>query len=191
MRKHPTIGVSLLREHPLGHLLIDVVEHHHEWIDGRGYPGLAPHEQFTYASQIVGLVDVFDALTSTRPYHQAKTVKEAMTIIEGLQGTQFDKGLVDAFRSLATTHEVAHVVGHSFEGRPLVECPNCGPTVAVGRDTEAGDEVPCRACGGLFNLHTSGETFAAEFTGHHAALADLIPLPDEEAVDYHLHEILD
>ena len=49
IRTHPAIGASLLREHPLGHYILDVVEHHRAWIDGGGYPGLAPREKLTAA----------------------------------------------------------------------------------------------------------------------------------------------
>jgi len=191
IRTHPQIGTSLLREHPLGDLVVDVVEHHHEWIDGRGYPGLAPREKLTVASRIVGLVDAFDALTSTRPYRQAKSVDEAFSVIEGQRGTQFDGNLIDAFRTFAATGELENVVAHSFEGRPLVMCPNCGPVIAITGETEEGDEIPCRVCGGIFHLHESGETFEAKFADRYAAAADLIPRPDAEAVDYHLVEFLD
>ena len=65
----------------------------------------------------MGLVDAFDALTSARPYHQAKTVEEAFLVIEIQRGTQFEGSLIDALHALATTDELAHVAGHIFEGR--------------------------------------------------------------------------
>lgn len=186
IKTHPVIGASLLREHPLGHLAIDVVTHHHEWVDGRGYPEMESHEELTAPSQIVGLVDAFDALTSTRPYRSAKTIDKALAIIDEQKGAQFEPRLVNTFESLVRTGRLSHIVQHSYEGRPLIDCPDCGPIIATRADTSEGDELPCPACGGLFKLHRVGERFEAEFTGTHAPPSALTPKPDTEAIDYHL-----
>lgn len=190
IRTHPAIGGSLLREHPLGHLAVDVVEHHHNWIDGRGYPGVASNEEFSIASQIVGLVDTFDAVTSVRPYHQAKTIEEAFALIDDQRSTQFDGKLIDEFKSLADSGEFETIIGHSFDSRPLVNCPSCGPVIAISGDAKKGDEVPCRACGGLFHLHAFGDTFVVESANQRATFENIAPRPDTEAIDHHLAEIL-
>ena len=56
---------------------------------------------------------------------------------------------------------MAHVVGHSDHGQPLVDCPNCGPIIVVSRTRGDGDDVFCRNCGGLARLHRKGDGFEA------------------------------
>ncbi len=74
-------------------------EHHERW-DGNGYPDGKKGTEISLAARIVSVADVFDALTSKRPYKDAWTVAEGMAAIESGAGAQFDPEVVAAFRSL-------------------------------------------------------------------------------------------
>jgi putative two-component system response regulator len=81
MRQHPVVGDNLCRSVRSLQRVRPIVRSHHERIDGRGYPdGLADGE-VPLLAQIVGVVDVFDALTTTRPYREAMTVEAAYEIM--------------------------------------------------------------------------------------------------------------
>ena len=74
-------------------------EHHERW-DGTGYPDGKRGEEISLAARIVAVADVFDALTSKRPYKEAWSSERGITAIEAGSGTQFDPGVVAAFVSL-------------------------------------------------------------------------------------------
>jgi len=70
--------------------------HHHERLDGRGYPmGLAGEEIPEFA-RVIAVADAFDSMTSTRSYRGARTVQEAVAELVANRGTQFDPRMVDA-----------------------------------------------------------------------------------------------
>ena len=183
IKTHPTIGRDLLREHPLGDLVIDVVAHHHEWVDGRGYPEVIDPAEVSSFSLMIGLVDAFDALTSRRPYRKGAPIDEALSTIGAGRGTQFDPGLVDYFLELRGEGALDHVVGHSFDGRPMVECPGCGPVIVIAKGTRDGDAVFCRSCTGKFRLHRKEETFEAESMGEMGTPDQVRPEADLEVVE--------
>jgi HD-GYP domain-containing protein (c-di-GMP phosphodiesterase class II) len=71
--------------------------HHHERIDGRGYPmGLAGDEIPEFA-RVLAVADAFDSMTSNRSYRGARPVEEAVAELRKWSGTQFDPAFVDAF----------------------------------------------------------------------------------------------
>jgi putative two-component system response regulator len=98
MRKHPIVGDALcagLRS--LNHVR-PIVRHHHERLDGSGYPDGLRNGRVPLLAQIVGVVDVFDALTTERPYRQPVSCDEAFAMLtdEAARGWR-DRALVDAF----------------------------------------------------------------------------------------------
>lgn len=107
MERHPTIGGEALRRceaqmNLLGHSIfrvgIEIAECHHEKFDGSGYPAGLAGEDIPLVARIVAVADVFDALTSKRPYKDAWPVDKALTILDEAAGTQFDPAVVAAFR---------------------------------------------------------------------------------------------
>ncbi len=93
IKKHPSIGASILREIKQMRDIVPGVLCHHERIDGRGYPEGLTGEQIPLTGRIVGLADSFDAMTSKRTYREAMTVEQALAEIERGLGTQFDAKL--------------------------------------------------------------------------------------------------
>jgi putative nucleotidyltransferase with HDIG domain len=101
MRQHPVYAFRLLS--PVGHLrsALDIPYCHHERWDGQGYPRGLAKEEIPLAARIFAVADVWDALTSDRPYRPAWSADEALRYIEQGAGSQFDPRVVDVFRAMA------------------------------------------------------------------------------------------
>lgn len=99
MKTHALIGAELLAgdDSDLMHMARAIALTHHEKWDGSGYPRGLAGEAIPMAGRIAALADVFDALTSERPYKQAWTVAAAVEWIRQNRGAHFDPTLVDAF----------------------------------------------------------------------------------------------
>ena len=98
MRAHSVIGFDLASRIPsLERAALDVIRHHHERWDGTGYPDRQSGSNITLAARIFAVCDVWDALTSERPYKKAWTESEALAEIKRLSGTHFDPEVVAAF----------------------------------------------------------------------------------------------
>lgn len=99
MEKHSEFGAKILGEHsdPLLRMARDVALSHHEKWDGSGYPMGLKGEEIPLVGRIVAVADVFDALTSKRPYKEAWTESEAVAYIREQAGKHFDPALVSAF----------------------------------------------------------------------------------------------
>ena len=94
---HPMRGLEIVRQ--IGFLTeaLDGIMHHHERMDGKGYPmGLAGDEIPEFA-RVIAVADAFDSMTSTRSYRGARSVEEAVAELRKCSGLQFDPVLVDAF----------------------------------------------------------------------------------------------
>jgi putative nucleotidyltransferase with HDIG domain len=102
INRHPSIGVNILK--PLDFLgpAIDYVSAHHERLDGRGYPRGLKGDQIPLGAQIVSVADIYDAITSDRPYQATRTHQEALAILYGIAGTRIRIDIVEALeRGLA------------------------------------------------------------------------------------------
>lgn len=97
MRMHPELAYKMLRR--IDHLLpaLDIPYCHHEKWDGSGYPRGLRGEQIPLAARIFAVVDVFDALTSDRPYRKAWSSKRALRYLCDQTGLHFDPDIVAAF----------------------------------------------------------------------------------------------
>ena len=102
MRRHPEIGVEIIGEHPSGVLQLarEIALAHHEKWDGSGYPRGLAGEAIPLSARIVAIADVFDALTTRRPYKEPWPVQEAMNHIAAQAGKHFDPALVALFAPL-------------------------------------------------------------------------------------------
>jgi HD-GYP domain-containing protein (c-di-GMP phosphodiesterase class II) len=78
-------------------LAIEIAEGHHEKWDGSGYPHGRRREDIPLSARIVAMADVFDALTSERPYKKAFSFEESVNIIKAGSGKHFDPYLVEVF----------------------------------------------------------------------------------------------
>lgn len=122
MQEHTTFGYKLLSEDPgLDPIIRDVTRHHHERMDGRGYPQQLEEWQISRFARLVSIVDAFDAMTSDRCYRDGIPASDAIRILYRNRGRQFDADMVEAFIRMVgiyppgtlvelTTGEVALIV---------------------------------------------------------------------------------
>jgi putative nucleotidyltransferase with HDIG domain len=114
IRRHPTDGAQIILSRPGGSDLAAVVAYeHHIYLDGRGYPTLATPRASHYASRMVHVCDVYDALCTERPYRHAWAPPEALAYIEQQSGTELDPAVVSGFGSMIREATIAP--------RPVVE----------------------------------------------------------------------
>ena len=101
MRNHSQIGYEILKDSPSKYLQMGAVIAlgHHERYDGTGYPSRLRGYEITLEARIVAVADVFDALTSVRPYKKAWSIQEALNYLNAERGKHFDPDCVDAFNA--------------------------------------------------------------------------------------------
>jgi len=97
IKKHPQIGADIIRPVQFLHNLIPFIFYHHERWDGKGYPNGIKGEEIPIGARIIAIADVYQALTSDRPYRKAYSKKAAIKIIKDSSGMQFDPRIVDIF----------------------------------------------------------------------------------------------
>jgi HD-GYP domain-containing protein (c-di-GMP phosphodiesterase class II) len=103
IKKHPQIGVDIIRPIQFLHAIIPLIFYHHERWDGKGYPSGLKGEDIPIGARIIALADVFQALISDRPYRKAYSKSKAIKIIEEGSGTQFDPQVVTALLKIIKT----------------------------------------------------------------------------------------
>ncbi|MFG1628523.1 HD-GYP domain-containing protein [Kribbella sp. NPDC049227] len=103
IRLHPARGVELIGNIPFLEEVKSAVLHHHEKYDGTGYPAGLSGTHIPFFARIIGIVDAFDCLTSTRSYRPARSVDETLAILVQDKTTHFDPELVDAFVQVIRT----------------------------------------------------------------------------------------
>ena len=97
MRKHPAIGESIVKPiHSLSNLC-DLIRHHHEFLDGSGYPDALKADDISVGPRILAICDAFDAMTSDRPYRKAKSLDEAIAELRKFSHSHYDEKIVEAF----------------------------------------------------------------------------------------------
>jgi HD-GYP domain-containing protein (c-di-GMP phosphodiesterase class II) len=96
IKRHPAVGVAILGDiQELGDVMPGVL-HHHERIDGQGYPDGLSGEQIPLYARVLAVADTFDAMTSARPYRKALSVQVAVEELTRHAGAQFDPAVVEA-----------------------------------------------------------------------------------------------
>ena len=101
MRTHVTLGVDIVRQSEWLRGARQVIESHHERFDGSGYPHALKGEAIPLAARIFAIVDVFDALTSHRPYKEALPLDQSLALLKQGAGSHFDPKLLARFIRMA------------------------------------------------------------------------------------------
>jgi putative two-component system response regulator len=109
IQNHPVMAERILC--PIEELtaVISIVRHHHERFDGSGYPDALSGGDIPLGARILSVADAYDALTSRRPYRDALSVADALSVLEDASGTQFDPVIVRAFLTCKELHKPASV----------------------------------------------------------------------------------
>ena len=114
MKMHPQFAHDLLA--PISFLgsAIDIPYCHHEKWDGTGYPRGLKGEQIPLSARIFAVVDVWDALTSDRPYRAAWSKKKTLDYLQELSGSHFEPRIVKAFLRLMSTKKLPELTDNGF-----------------------------------------------------------------------------
>ncbi len=114
VRSHPQIGESIIRQMGSDRIveLCQLVRHHHERLDGNGYPDGLAGEKIPLGARILSVADAYDAMRSNRPYRSPFSAPEAIAELRGNAGRQFDTNVIEALAALraeprpaSATHE--------------------------------------------------------------------------------------
>ena len=97
MRQHTVVGSDLCARLPSMRAVAPIVRSHHEQWNGGGYPDGLKGEEIPLLARIFQVLDIYDALSSKRPYKEAFPRKKCFQMMEELRGKQFDPRVLDAF----------------------------------------------------------------------------------------------
>lgn len=104
VKQHPGVGAELVRGMPGYERVSDIIRHHHERIDGRGYPDGLAGEEIPLLSRCISVADTYDVMTSRDSYRRPVSRQEAIAELRRVSGAQLDAAVVDAFiRALERT----------------------------------------------------------------------------------------
>ncbi len=101
MRQHPVISADIMRPIELLSEAAEIVKHHHEYLDGTGYPDGLKEDDIPFGSRVILVADAFDAMTTDRPYRPGRPKSDAIRILREHSGRQFDGRVVQALESVA------------------------------------------------------------------------------------------
>lgn len=116
IKEHPGIGAEIVKPIRFFSDIIDGIRFHHERWDGKGYPEGLLGEDIPIMARIISVADVFDVITSNRPYKEAFSFDEALEEMQRCKGSQFDPFVVDALSPLVSKGEVSKLY-HEIEER--------------------------------------------------------------------------
>jgi putative nucleotidyltransferase with HDIG domain len=123
MQGHSEIGERILANVDTYGDIARVVRHHHERVDGNGYPDGLTEEETPLLSRIIAVADAYNAMTSDRPYREAMPSRVARMRLAQAVGSQFDTTVVAAFEAILATADEAYRLGHrpdfDFSARDL------------------------------------------------------------------------
>ncbi len=136
IQRHSSIGRDLVNRVPALQPIASMILHHHEYMDGSGYPeGLSGHN-IPLGARIIGAADAFDAMTSERPYrHSAATAEEALTELRRCAGVQFDPEVVALIEKAVRGGLPDPAIKSDTDLEPTTK-----PTAEIGRLVTGGEE---------------------------------------------------
>ena len=97
VKNHPAWGAEVARLANLAEPVVNIIMHHHERFDGKGYPAGLQGPAIPYLARIVAVADTYDAMSTDRPYRKAMEQGSAFAVLKGLSGTQFDPDVLNSF----------------------------------------------------------------------------------------------
>ncbi|OWW20537.1 HD-GYP domain-containing protein [Noviherbaspirillum denitrificans] len=111
IRRHPQDGYDILRKTPgIGDIPLDITLHHHERVDGSGYPERLPGERISQLAQMTAIVDVYDAITADRCYHKGMSAADALRKLYEWSKFHFNPQYVQSFMRCVGIYPVGTLV---------------------------------------------------------------------------------
>ncbi|MEK7448099.1 MAG: HD domain-containing phosphohydrolase [Planctomycetota bacterium] len=97
IKTHPILSRMMVEQLRLFRAEEPIIEYHHEWYDGSGYPKGLSHEEIPLGARVISIADAYDAMTSDRPYRVSLDKINAEKVLRKYSGTQFDPKMVEVF----------------------------------------------------------------------------------------------
>ncbi|MBS1170921.1 MAG: phosphodiesterase, partial [Burkholderiaceae bacterium] len=149
MKRHPKDGYDILAKMPeIGNIPLDITLHHHERMDGSGYPDKLPGAQISTMAQMAAIVDVYDAITSDRVYHKGMSAADALRRIFEWSKHHFNPQHVHAFIRCVGIYPVGTLVQMESGHLAVVMEPHennlLAPTVKLFFNTKANTYITPR-----------------------------------------------
>jgi putative nucleotidyltransferase with HDIG domain len=119
IKKHPDMGVQVLSGITLPWDVVSLIRHHHEKFDGKGYPSGLQGDAIPMGARLIAVADVFDALTSERPYRPAHNTATALKIMREEMGSSFDLMVLETLVDLVEKGQVDHIVNRQSDPQEL------------------------------------------------------------------------
>jgi putative nucleotidyltransferase with HDIG domain len=119
VNEHPRIGLTILQPVDLPREILDFVQDHHERLDGSGYPGGLRGEQVSIIARIAAVADMYDAVTTRRPYREPMTPEEALNLLRSEDGRLLDPRVVDALAAVLPEWERRRATERDLQGLGL------------------------------------------------------------------------
>jgi|GEM_PF-1216777 len=116
IQTHVTVGDELLKDIEQFECILPMIRHHHEKLDGTGYPDGLAGEEISMEVRIVAVADVLDAVTSTRPYREGSSIETAFEILDSLAGHHLDGDVIDALKVLHGSGRLADLLQYKGKG---------------------------------------------------------------------------
>jgi len=132
MKAHPVHGVEIVSEIELLSDALVGVRHHHERMDGKGYPDGLIGDEIPFLARLIMVCDAFDSMTSTRSYRKAKNIEDAFAELHRCVGTQFDPAAIEALERA--------VAKEGWEPHPETEALFAVPVPEVHERRHHGDD---------------------------------------------------
>lgn len=121
MQEHSSIGERILEKVDDYSEIAQIVRHHHERVDGNGYPDQRAGDEIPLLSRIIAVADAYNAMTSDRPYREAMPSRVARLRLAQAVESQFDTSVVAAFEAILASTDEAYRLGASPEFRILLQ----------------------------------------------------------------------
>jgi putative nucleotidyltransferase with HDIG domain len=135
MQEHSAIGERILREIAAYEDIARIVRHHHERIDGEGYPDRIPGHEIPALSKVIAVADAYNAMTSSRPYRDAMPPRVARLRLAQAVENQFDTSVVAAFEAILASADEPYRTAQREDfrpGQPSEAEPVESPSTMVG-----------------------------------------------------------
>jgi len=147
VRRHPIDGEAVLKlTRQLPDKVLEIVRHHHERVDGKGYPDGLAGDEVPLGSRIVGMVDTYDSLTSETPYHAALTPADALAVLRTEGADAYGKDLVQEFIRCLGIYPIGSLVQCNNGALAVVvsstPASRLKPVIMVVRDERGKDTHP-------------------------------------------------
>ena len=139
MQEHPAIGEAILKKVELYADVALIVRHHHERIDGEGYPDKIAGDDIPLLSRIIAVADAYNAMTSNRPYREAMPSRVARLRLAQAVESQFDTAAVAAFEAILTSAHEDYRTARRADFEPSY-AEDLGAIAGAGETTEAAVE---------------------------------------------------